>query len=248
MYQLTQALFPTRARRAVLEAFFGPGARSATVSELARRADLTPRAVSVEVKRLLAAGVVEVEAEGAADRVRSNPRHPAARALRELLRNASSVPGRSHSNPRPSLAAYGAPLAGVEPRVEMSREAAVVEALAESRRDATLLRILPVVLLKNEADFDWGALLELARKRKLKDELGMMLELTAEVSGRRSLRERATGLADGRRRVARYLPEPASDYERALADQRTPEVTRRWGLRMNMTEESVREFVRKHLA
>jgi DNA-binding transcriptional ArsR family regulator len=241
MYQLTQALFPTRARRAVLEAFFGPSARSSTVSELARRADLTPRAVSVEVKRLLAAGVVEVEADGAADRVRPNPRHPAARALRELLRKASTVPRRSLANPRPSLAAYGA-------RVEMSREAAVVEALAESRGDATLLRVLPVVLLKNEADFDWDALLDLARRRKLKDELGMMLELTAEASGRRSLGKRATGLADGRRRVPRYLPEPASDYERKLADQRTPEVARRWGLRMNMTEESVREFVRKHLA
>jgi DNA-binding transcriptional ArsR family regulator len=232
----------------VLEAFFGPGARSATVSELARRADLTPRAVSVEVKRLLAAGVVEVEADGAADRVRSNPRHPAARALRELLRKASSVPVRSVTDPRPSLAAYGAPLAGVVPRVEMSREAATVEALAESRRDATMLRVLPVVLLKNEDDFDWNALLELARKRKLKDELGMMLELTAGSSGRRSLATRATGLADGRRRVPRYLPEPASAYERALADQRTPAVARRWGLRMNMTEESVREFVRKHLA
>ena len=201
------------------------------------------------VKRLLAAGVVEVEAEGAADRVRSNPRHPAAPALRELLREAASgVPGQSLADPRPSLAAYGAPLAGVEPRVEMSREAAVVEALAEFRGDATLLRVLPVVLLKNEADFDWNALLELARKRKLKDELGMMLELTAEASGRRSLGKRSAGLADGRRRVPRYLPEPGSEYERALADQRTPAVARRWGLRMNMTEQSVREFVRKHLA
>jgi DNA-binding transcriptional ArsR family regulator len=248
MYQLTQALFPTRARRAVLEAFFGMDARSATVSELARRADLTPRAVSVEVKRLLAAGVVEVEAEGAADRVRSNPRHPAARALRELLRKGSSVPTRALADPRPSLAAYGAPLAGVEPRVEMRLEPAVVEALAESRRDATLLRVLPVVLLKNEADFDWDALLEMAKRRKLKDELGMMLELTAEASGRQSLGKRATGLADRRRRVPRYLPEPASEYERKLADHRTPAVARRWGLRMNMTEESVREFVRKHLA
>lgn len=248
MYQLTQALFPTRARRAVLEAFFGPGARSSTVSELARRADLTPRAVSVEVRRLLAAGVVEVEAEGAADRVRSNPRHPAARALRELLRKASSDQGRSLTDPRPTLRAYGAPLAGVEPRVEMSREAAVVEALAGSRHDSTLLRILPVVLLENEADFDWDALLAQARRRKLKDELGMMLELTAKASGRPSLGKWAKGLADGRRRVPRYLPEPASDYERRLADHRTPAVARKWGLRMNMTEESVREFVRKHLA
>ncbi len=248
MYQLTHALFPTRARRAVLEAVFGPGARSSTVSELARCADLTPRAVAVEVKRLVAAGVVEVEADGAADRVHPNPRHPAARALRELLRAASRTPMRPRMDPRPSLAAYGAPLAGVAPREEMSRENAVLEGLAECRTNGTLLRVLPVVLLKNEADLDWDELLAQARRRKLKDELGMVLELTAAASGRRSLGRKATVLADRRRRVPRYLPEPANDYERKLADERTPLVARRWGLRTNMTEESVREFVRKHFA
>jgi hypothetical protein len=76
----------------------------------------------------------------------------------------------------------------------------------------------------------------------------MLLDLTAAVSGHAGLRDRARGLSDRRRRVPRYLPEPASEFERRLADKRTPAVARRWGLRMNMSEDSVGEFVRKHLA
>lgn len=232
----------------MLEGLFGPGAKPMTASELARLGRVTPRAVSVEVKRLAAAGVVEVEAEGAADRVRANRLHPAAKALSELLRRASGVTRLPGVDPRPSLAAYGAPLAGVEPRAEMSLEAATVTALEGARRDPTLLRVLPVVLVRNEGKFNWDALLELARRRKLRNELGMMLELTADASGMQSLRDRAKGLADGRRSVPRYLPEPANDFERKLADQRSPAVARRWGFRMNMSEHSVREFVRKHVA
>ncbi len=249
MYQLAQALFPGRARRAVLKALFGAGPTSASVSELARRAHLTPRAVSVEVGRLVAAGLVEVEASGAADLVRANRKHPAARALAALLRKSEVGPGSpSHRDPRPSLAAYGAPLAGVEPRARMGREEALVAGLAAAANDPTLLRVLPVVVLRNEGRLDWHELRARARRAKVRAELGMFLDLTAEVTGHENLREEAHGLQDRRRRVPRYLPGPRSDFERRLADRRTPPAARRWGFRMNLSEESLRAFVRKHCA
>lgn len=246
MYQLANALFPSRARRAVLLGLFGPRGNGAKVSELARKAGLTPRAVAVEVRRLAATGLVEVEAEGAADLVRPCRRHPAARALSKLL--ASAGPVTPHRDPRPSLAAYGAPLAGVAPSPEMSREEALVVGLLEARTDPTLLRVLPVMVLRNEGQLDWDEVRSRARRAKLKAELGMLLDLTAAVSGHAGLHEQTLGLADHRRRVPRYLPEPASDFERRLADKRTPPAARRWGFRMNMSEASVGEFVRKHVA
>lgn len=249
MYQLAEALFPGRARRAVLEALFGAGPRPASVSELARLAHLTPRAVSVEVRRLAAAGLVEVEARGAADLVRANRRHPGARALAALLRKSEAGPGPpSRRNPRPSLVAYGAPLAGVEPRAGMRREEALVAGLAAAVSDPTLLRVLPVVVLRNERQLDWHELRARARRAKLGTELGMLLDLTAEVSGHDNLRQEARGLRDRRRRVPRYLPEPRSGFERRLADRRTPPAARRWGFRLNLSEESLRDFVRKHRA
>lgn len=248
MYQLASALFPSRARRAVLLGLFGPRGKGATVSELARQAGLTPRAVAVEVRRLAATGLVEVEAKGAADLVRPCRRHPAARALSKLLRAAASASEVLHRNPRPSLAVYGAPLAGIEPMQEMSREEALVVGLLEARTDPTLLRVLPVVVLRNEERLDWDEVRGRARRAKLKAELGMLLDLTAAVSGHAALHEQTLGLADHRRRVPRYLPEPTSEFERRLADKRTPPAARRWGFRMNMSEASVGEFVRKHVA
>lgn len=246
MYQLAEALFPTRGRRAVLLALFGPGSRPATVSELARRAGLTARAVAVEVRRLASAGVVEVEARGAADLVQANRRSPGARNLARLLRSPASE--ESARDPRPSLVAYGAPLAGVEPKAEMRREEALVAGLRGTRTDPTLLRVLPVMLLRNEEKLDWNEVRSRAGREKLKSELGLLLDLTAEVAGKPGLHARTRGLLDRRRRVPRYLPEPANEFERRLADKRTPAVVRRWGFRANVSEDSVGEFVRKHLA
>ena len=118
----------------------------------------------------------------------------------------------------------------------------------EARTDPTVLRVLPVVVLRNEGRLDWEDVRSRARRAKLKAELGMLLDLTAAVSGRASLHEQTHGLSDRRRRVPRYLPEPASDFERRLADKRTPPAARRWGFRMNMSEASVGEFVRRHVA
>ncbi len=248
MYQLADALFPSRARRAVLLGLFGPRGNAATVSELARQAGLTPRAVAVEVRRLAGTGLVEVEAKGAADLVHPCRRHPAARALSRLMKQAASASGVPLRDPRPSLAAYGAPLAGPDPVPAMSREEALVVGLLEARTDPTLLRVLPVMVLRNEGQFDWDDVRSRARRAKLKAELGMLLDLTAAVSGHAGLHEHTRGLADHRRRVPRDVPEPASVFERRLADKRTPPVARRWGFRMNMSEASVREFVKKHAA
>jgi len=117
-----------------------------------------------------------------------------------------------------------------------------------ARADPTLLRVLPVMVLRNEAQLDWGDVRSRARRAKLKAEPGMLLDLTAAVSGHAGLHEQARGLADHRQRVPRYLPEPASEFERRLANKRTPAVARRWGFRMNMSEASVAKFVRKHVA
>jgi len=164
------------------------------------------------------------------------------------MKQAGSGPDASRCDPRPSLAAYGTPLVGVGPAQEMGREEALVAGLQEARTDPTLLRALPVMVLRNEGRLDWDDVRGRARRGKLNAELGMLLDLTAAVSGHASLREQARGLADRRRRVPRYLPEPASQFERRLADKRTPAAARRWGFRMNMSQESLGEFVRKHVA
>ena len=109
-----------------------------------------------------------------------------------------------------------------------------------------MLLVLPFVLVKNEERLDTGALLALARQANLTAELGMFLDLTSELSGRQWFRELASQLTP-REGPPRYYPEPrGGKYGRALADERTPAVVRRWGFRMDASEEDLRHFLRKH--
>jgi hypothetical protein len=117
---------------------------------------------------------------------------------------------------------------------------ALLHGLRVSYTDAEVLLALPGVLARHGRDLDWTDLRERARRMKLKAELGLLLELAAEVAGMPALAGEAGGLRDRRRSVPRCLPEERSGYERRLADERTPEVARRWGFRMNLTLEAFR--------
>lgn len=218
------------------------------MSELARRAGLTPRAVALEVQKLEQAGLVEVQALGSAHVVRRNPKNPASEALSNLLRAAREAEtGGSERNVRRSLAAYGAPLAGEEPRATLSLSETLVSALKLARRDATVFRVLPVVVAKHAHDLDWTDLMHRAHRANVRSELGMLLDLTADVAHLPALRAHTAELRDARRKRPRYFPALHGSFEKQLAVKRTPAAASRWQFFMNMTEESFREVVRKHV-
>lgn len=243
-----KALFPTAARRAVVELLFSGRPTEASMSELARRAGLTPRAIAVEVQKLEEAGLVEVQAFGSAHVVRRNQKNSASGALSELLRAArEAAASSSDRDVRRSLAAYGAPLAGEQPRTVLKLPETLVRALRLARRDATVLRVLPVVLAKHANDLDWTDLMERARRANVGSELGMLLDLTADVANLPDLRAHASELRDARRKRPRYFPSVEGTFEKQLAAKRTPEAASRWRFFMNMTEESFREMVSKHV-
>jgi len=87
---------------------------------------------------------------------------------------------RAWKNPRPTLAAYGAPLA-VKPKRDMTLEEALARALVAARRDPTLVLSVPVVLLDNARTLDGRKLRRTAREHGVASELGMMLALAAKV-------------------------------------------------------------------
>ena len=104
------SLFQSRTREALVRRLFGEG-EEGTVSELARRCGVTPRALGLEVQNLESVGLVQVEAVGNTDMVRPKMKHPLAKALKALVLAAVKEPLASDSV-RASLAAYGAPLTG----------------------------------------------------------------------------------------------------------------------------------------
>lgn len=247
---LAALLFQSTARSAVLALLF-VGRLSASVSELARRAGLSPRAVGNEVRHLLPTGLVLMETSGAADLVRANFKHPAAKALQALLQSPAGRPDADleGQRTRESLVAWGAPLANVTPVAHFELNETLLKGLEEARGDGTVLRVLPVVLARYWASVKWADLREDARRRKLKAELGFLVELTGELLGRPQLGVLLVqSLVDGRRRTRRFFPQARSRFEEQLALKRSNPLAVRWGLAMNMTTESFRSTLEKHRA
>jgi hypothetical protein len=238
--------------RAALLVWLAGSDEAVSTSELARRLGFTPAAVRKEVLRLAGLGLVSVEAMGPCDLLRRRPGSPLFSALVSLVRAAGTLgsdPGRSPMRLRQELAAHGAPLvtpAPAEGFAPRPLEAVLLDALEAAHSDATLLRVLPLVLARNAAKLDWAVLKQGARRRKLKAELGMLADLTGDLTGDHGFAKEVRELKDARHRRPRFYLEPRSRYERAAARQRTPPAARRWGFLMNMGEDAFREAMRKH--
>ena len=103
-----------------------------------------------------------------------------------------------------------------------------------------MARALPFALYRTRKRLDFSLLRRLARERGQGRTLGFFLDLTAELSGDRSLAREARPLAgEARRRVrASQFFKLRSATERRLAELKTPPVARRWGFRMNMSADS----------
>ena len=141
------------------------------------------------------------------------------------------------------LAHLGAPLYGstaVEASDVPPPERVLAEALPLARQDATVARALPVALYRTRKHLDFILLRRLARERGQGRTLGFFLDLTAELSGDRSLaREARPLLSEARRRVrVSQFFKLRSATERRLAELKTPAVARRWGFRMNLSADS----------
>jgi hypothetical protein len=244
---LSSALFQSATRSAVLELLFIDGL-AASVSELARRSGLSPRTVGNEVRHLAKTGLVHVDTIGTADVVRANTDHPAADHLRGLLRAPMEPPrdAKEARQVRESLAAWGAPLAGVRPRKNHPLTETLLKGLEEARSDGTVLRVLPVLVARHRRELDWAEIREEARRRKLKSELGFLIEMSAGLLGDPAMGSETTSLIDRRRRSMRFFPLVKNSYEEELARRRSPELARRWGFWMNVSQDSFRSLLDKH--
>jgi len=218
-----------------------------TVSELARRTEFSVRSVAYEVRLLARESVVQVEVVGSSDvvRLRGSELTEALRRLVDATQTGAAAED-DRAQVKASLVALGAPLSGVEPVQHFSADETLVRALRLARNDGTVFRVLPLVLARVEEKLDWAALKERVRREKLKGELGVLVSLTAHLTGRPALAERVADLKDRRRTSMRYFPEAGSSFERELAKERTPPVAREWKFLMNCSEDTLRSMLTKH--
>jgi len=225
---------------------WGPGAAVGSVSDLSRLAGVTFSAAHRELDAMRAAGLAAVERVGSELVHRADTTHPRAELLRQLANHDVGLDKRKQARRRERVRAWlansGAPLGSPELKGTVPPvEEVVVEALWLSHLDATVTRVLPLVLWRQRDRLDLVRLGHAAARRDEEQALGFFLELAGQLGGERRLVEAARSLHDKRRKKHRmFFSGPHGPRALAATHRNTPKEALRWGYLMNMGLDSFR--------
>jgi hypothetical protein len=125
-------------------------------------------------------------------------------------------------------------------------EEVLAEALTLAHRDATVARVLALVLWRQRNHLNLDRLVEVATRRDERQALGYFLELAGRLGADDHLLQAAQRLRDKRRKRARmFFKGPYGPRSLALTRRNTPREARRWGFLMNMGLDSFRSTFEK---
>jgi hypothetical protein len=216
-----------------------------SVSELAERARVAFSGAYRELHVMRQVGLVCAVKVDSALLFVADDSSPLVMALRTLM---TAEPSREYDDyVRNMLFTLGAPTFGEEVPVE-DVEDALLQGVTLSRRDGTVSSILPVVFYKQRDKVSPDRLVECARAVGEKRVLGFYLELTTELSGDKRFAEWARRLRDGRHCAVEYLSRRSgsSALAREVTEQHTPNVARKWNLRVNTGLDGFQSMFEKH--
>lgn len=239
-----------RARRELFRLLWGQGV-AGNISDLARRAKVIFSAAHRELEAMRGAGLAQAERSGTELVYRAESGHPQAGLLRQLAKAPVGVQahdrGDHDDDVRGWLTAAGAPLGSPRPRRRSPPlEEALVEALTLSHRDATVARVLPLVLWRQRERLNLDRLVLQASRRDERPALGYFLELAGQFGGDAHLVRAARALRDRRRTGTRpFFTGPQGRHAAAVARRNTPKEALRWGYVMNMGLDSFKAMFDK---
>jgi hypothetical protein len=143
---------------------------------------------------------------------------------------------------RARLASLGAPLGSPEARGPVpASEDVLAEALSLAHRDASVARVMPLLLWRERDRLDFERLARAASRLNEKHALGYFLELAGRLGNEPRLVSAASTLRDRRRSKPRlFFAGPHGPRALAATRRNTPAPARRWGYLMNMGLDSFR--------
>lgn len=130
----------------------------------------------------------------------------------------------------------------------LSLEESLVRGALLAKKDPSVARALPVMVMKNSKNLDWDLLLAYARKHDAKQETGFFLSLTGELAKDKKLKSVAKRFRDHRVKLDHDFFESAreSKLEKLLALKNRSEVAKNWNFRMNMSMDSFQSLFEKY--
>lgn len=257
---LASYLFKNEGRQRLLEKLVFAG-EDYTVTELATMVGLPYATLHAELEGLRKNGLLQERVEGRKRYVRAVLSKELKSALAPLLglresgKSERAMHGLQSSHElsanevKASLQEYGAPL--VLEDATHSNKLPAEEVFARgtllSKQDASVARVLPVVLAKNWQTLDKDLLLLFARRFKVKREVGFFLELTSKLSENRKMKREAERYRDSRVKQPSdfFSADRTSQASRELAERNTPSLARQWHFRMNMSLETFESTFRR---
>ncbi len=222
------------------------------MSDLARQAGSSFAAAHRELEAMRAARLAVSERLGNRVSYRANHDHSEAGALRELLAPLTREPPKSDERRDDTVRSWlrdiGAPFGAARLRGKRPPlEEVLVSALELAHRDATVARVLPLVLWLQRRQVDHEKLARAATHRNERHALGCFLELAGRLGGDVSLTRRARLLRDRRRkRPQLFFTKAAGRMATASAQRHTPAVARNWGFLMNLGLDSFASAFTRH--
>jgi len=242
---LLDYLVTSQTRRGLVNLLWKEGFQG-TMSDFCREGGLSMPSVRKELQAMKRQSLVRADVVRGREVLSANDKHPQHELLVTLV--SADAPERNKREAvkdervRRALKALGAPLTVTGPQPpKMVLEDVVLDALELSRRDATVARVLPVVLWKHRGGLRWKVLLEGVSGAESKHVLGFFLALTTVLSDEQQFASLASLLKDKRLRQSRYFFHGVeSPRAKQLAKLKTPVIAQEWGFLMNMGLDSFR--------
>jgi DNA-binding transcriptional ArsR family regulator len=218
-----------------------------SVSDLARRAGVSFAAAHRELDAMRGAGLATSCRVAASVSYAANVEHPGADVLVTLLSTTDEDRAADDRAVRGWLRALGAPLATPATGRPPPLERVVGAGLRLAHRDATVARVLPIVLWRNR-DGNLDAVVDEATQCNERQALGMFLQLAGELGGDRCLVSKARTLHDRRRtRLRPFFAGLHGPRALAAARRNSPAVAKKWGFLMNMARDSFADAFANHV-
>lgn len=243
---LLTAIVTSKARRKLLELLWADNV-TASVKEFSELASLGFATTHRELAHLAKVGLATKARQGNALRFSANLAHEQAALMRSLVTTETSAAtplGRREL--LESLAALGAPLDAHPRNHQASKEFVLASAVALSRTDSIVARVLPYVLHKQRHDLRLPLFKHWSRHLGVSQASGMFLDLAGTLGESPKLKRSAGSFHDARRRTTHdFFVAATSAAARALAEQNTSNVSKRWHFRMNMPLSSMQAVFHK---
>jgi hypothetical protein len=246
---MIEYLVTSSTRRRLLKLLWLDGV-SGTVTELAGMAGVAFAGAYNELKAMANAGLANVDWSDGRKEFSANLEHPMAGLMRQLVAQREVDKGSSPSKAkglRENLVALGLPVNArkVKPKSGTSLELLLAKAAVLAQEDASVARSLPVLFYKYREDLNFDSLKRESWKLGNKHHVGFFLELAGTLGDDAKLGWEARKFFDRRYSGFKNFFDVRTPLDEQLAEQRTPDLAKRWGLRMNMPLDAFESVFRK---